>query len=92
MPPILRLPAVLSLLGRLLHYPPPVRLLALTQSRSLHLKFYPDKISPQLIPPVDFKMLDPLLVSKGGNWTLSTDGFALERDVMFGSFSNTKVR
>lgn len=36
-------------------------------------------------------MLNPLLVSEGGNWKVSKDGFALERDVTFDTFADTKV-
>ncbi|MCJ1243325.1 hypothetical protein MMC30_000522 [Trapelia coarctata] len=36
-------------------------------------------------------MLSPLLVSEGGNWKLSKDGFALERIATFDSFEDTKI-
>lgn len=36
-------------------------------------------------------MLLPFLVSEGGNWTLSRDGFAIQRGLQFNTFKETQV-
>ncbi|MCJ1289363.1 hypothetical protein MMC34_000895 [Xylographa carneopallida] len=63
----------------------------LTRTLSTSTTTTPTHPTPILVPATPLAELEPLLTSHGGKWTLSADGKALERRVVFGTFRRMRV-